>query len=289
MKIIEYKEQKKRGRTEFPVEYHHVTPNHPRYAMPHHWHEELEVIRILEGTFNLTLDEHEITASAGDYIIINGGTLHGGVPDHCIYDCAVLDYDALFKGNTLFQNTLEPLRGHRVKLKETLPGDDTEVRDLLSDLFRNLSVRDPGYEFRVIGLLSILTGHFLEKKYYDEAVRNTGAVDRIQSIKKVLDYIEQHYSEPVSLSELSAVSGMSPKYFCRFFREMTYKTPIDYLNYYRIEVAGIKLLSENASVTEVAFSCGFNELNYFIRCFKKYKGVSPKKYQLRPFKKEAGA
>lgn len=71
---------------------------------------------------------------------------------------------------------------------------------------------------------------------------------------------------------------MSPKYFCRIFRTVIHRTPIDYLNYYRIEKACYLLETEDLSITEVAYHCGFNDSSYFIRCFKKYKQITPTKY-----------
>ena len=68
---------------------------------------------------------------------------------------------------------------------------------------------------------------------------------------------------------------MSPKYFCRFFQEMTHRSPVDYLNYYRIERACYQLLTTNDTITEVAYNAGFNDL---IKTFKKYKGTTPKQY-----------
>ena len=53
--------------------------------------------------------------------------------------------------------------------------------------------------------------------------------------------IEDHYDECVTLDDLARIAGMNSKYFCRYFKEMTHRTPIDYLNYYRIEQACFKL------------------------------------------------
>ena len=83
---------------------------------------------------------------------------------------------------------------------------------------------------------------------------------------------------PLTLEEISGSVNMSPKYFCRFFHEMTHRTPIDYLNYYRIERACYQLITTNLSITEIAYASGFNDLSYFIKTFKKYKGTTPKKY-----------
>ena len=68
---------------------------------------------------------------------------------------------------------------------------------------------------------------------------------------------------------------MNPKYFCRFFRQMTQKTPVEYLNYYRIECAREQLSTTSCTVTEIAFNCGFNDVSYFIKIFRKYMGMTP--------------
>ena len=72
---------------------------------------------------------------------------------------------------------------------------------------------------------------------------------------------------------------MSPKYFCAFFKNMTKKSPVEYLNSYRVERAARKLLNSDLSVTDIAFSCGFNDLSYFIKTFKAEKGVTPAKFR----------
>ena len=78
---------------------------------------------------------------------------------------------------------------------------------------------------------------------------------------------------------LADVLNLSPEHFCRLFHSITGKSPIDYLNYYRIECACELLSSSQKSITEVAYSCGFNDLSYFNRIFKRYKKVTPGHYQ----------
>ena len=101
---------------------------------------------------------------------------------------------------------------------------------------------------------------------------------RILQLKQALEFMESSYNLPLTLEEISGSVNMSPKYFCRFFHEMTHRTPIDYLNYYRIERACYQLITTNLSITEIAYASGFNDLSYFIKTFKKYKGTTPKKY-----------
>lgn len=93
--------------------------------------------------------------------------------------------------------------------------------------------------------------------------------------------IKNDYSQPLTLSELAETARLNPQYLCRAFRQVTGKTPIDYLNYYRIECAAEKLCYTNLSVTEIALSCGFNDLSYFNRLFKRHKNASPSAFRKR--------
>lgn len=91
---------------------------------------------------------------------------------------------------------------------------------------------------------------------------------------------EQLYkaSHPDILADLSQVESVNSNYFCRYFRDMTDRTPIDYLNYYRIECACEMLSTRNVSIRDVAISCGYNSENYFIKTFRKHNGVMPKQF-----------
>lgn len=91
--------------------------------------------------------------------------------------------------------------------------------------------------------------------------------------------MRQNYNSPLTLEQIAAIAGMSSKYFCYFFKEMTQKSPINYLNNYRVERAARKLLATDMPVTEIAYNCGFNDLSYFIKTFKATKGITPYKFR----------
>ena len=73
MHDLNHNEDRPRGTYEFPFEFHHIDHTHPRYVMSYHWHVEYEIIRILEGSLTVTLDEKSFTAKAGDVIFVNSG------------------------------------------------------------------------------------------------------------------------------------------------------------------------------------------------------------------------
>ena len=136
-----------------------------------------------------------------------------------------------------------------------------------------------GYPFIVQGCLYQILGFIIQNGYFSSApLKNGRNYKKVSQLKRALALIEENYASPLTLEQLSAAAKMSPKYFCRFFQEMTHHTPIEYLNLYRIEHACYQLITTDRSVTEIAFNCGFNDLSYFIKTFKRYKGITPKRY-----------
>lgn len=283
MHYLAYNEGKQHGTAEFPVAYYYVNEEHSSYNMPFHWHKEWEIIRILKGDFPLYIEGEEYLAKEGDILLLREGVLHGGTPENCIYECFNFDLHGLFTNVLSVRNFLRPF--YRNKLLPTVSYPDRQpdiypiVQELLSAFEHHAS---EGFcALTTMGNISRLFATILEKHYYTEADSATENTRKITQLKPVLEYIESHFSGPLSLAELSAVIGMNPKYFCRFFTSITQQTPMNYVNYYRIQQASNMLSNTDLSVTEIGLECGFNDTCHFVKTFKKYKGVTPKQYQKR--------
>lgn len=280
MRYADYKEHRQHGSFEFPIAYYHITSSHPRYNMSYHWHTEYEIIRILAGELHLTLDGRELTLTEGSVVFLQDGVLHGGIPTDCIYECLVFDLKALLKEKSSCMKQLQRILNHSSTVHTLLPTALPEINALCSNLFHTVALANVSYEFAALGYLYQLLGLILEHHLYsDSAEPTTKSRQRLYQFKNVLSLIEEKYGDTLTLEDLSNSAGMTPKYFCRFFREMTQRTPIDYLNHYRIECACTQLSAANASITEIALSCGFNDISYFIKTFKKYMSVTPRQYR----------
>lgn len=282
MKHTSYNEQWQRGNFSFPVEYHYVTNHHPRFNMPYHWHLQYEIIRVLKGTFVISIDENEYTATAGDVLFINDGSVHGGkaVSEDTIYECMVFDRKML-EVSIGKQELLQKFFAHSILLNNLLEAKKDYIHKIIWVMFNALKKKNIGYEFIVQGALFAFIGFIFEHKLYEESLTNFANSNQrnIHKLKKAFKLIETSYNKPLTLEDLAATADLSPKYFCRFFKAMTNKTPISYLNYYRIECVCSKLVNElDISVIDIAYECGFNDVSYFIKTFRKYKGTTPKKY-----------
>ncbi|MGN0370557.1 MAG: AraC family transcriptional regulator [Butyrivibrio sp.] len=276
MKYLDYKENKKQGTEDFPVAFYHVTPNSPRYEMPYHWHPQIEIIRIIKGKFRLILDGeiHELTN--GDVVYITDGVSHGGTPENCIYECIVFDLKILQKSDNRSRELLRKLSRHEIFINPMALNEGNVPDSYISAVFESMY---GGAGMETIGALYMLYGRILKNELYsinDSA--NPSFTAHSLKFKKALDYIESHYTENISLEDMAKAAGMSPKYFCRYFRQMTDKTPVKYLNYYRIECACEQLATHSISVTDAALNNGFNDISYFIKTFKQLKGITPRQY-----------
>lgn len=278
MNYFAYHETKSRGRFDFPIEYHYVDAFHPRYAMPFHWHMEYELILVLKGTFSLSLESENMLLKPGDSVLVPEGVIHGGTPNECIYECIVFDLNRIVQERSILNSTLSYTLGH-CNLQNVY-ASGTDACEIVKKLFTALRGKNPGYELISTGLLYELMGTIVQKQLYingDE--KHTKNSKRTKQLKKALQLIRSGYENQITLQNLADEAGMAPKYFCRIFNEITGRTPIDYLNYYRIECAGERLILTDESITDIALSCGFNDLSYFSRMFKKYKGLSAKEFR----------
>lgn len=284
MKHDGYNEFQQRGRFDFPIEFYHVDRTHQRFHMPYHWHIEYEIIWIKQGQMQFTLNEDAVTAKAGDVIFIRDGIIHGGTPcsNDTIYDCVVFNMQNLLAGSHSFKDKIEDILKHDILINKYLPVGTPHIPIIIKEMFQALQSEADGYELIVTGMLYAFFGFALQYKLYhypkapDILKKNRKL---LKQLKKTFALIDSSYNQPLTLADLADAAGLTPNYFCRFFKKITQQAPIDYLNSYRIETACIKLLHTNESITDISLSCGFNDLSYFIKTFRRYKGVSPLKYQ----------
>ncbi|MBQ8409660.1 MAG: AraC family transcriptional regulator [Clostridia bacterium] len=279
MKYAEYKEQKKHGSESFPIQYYFVDENHPQYVMPLHWHREFEVIRVKQGTLTLYLNNIECRMGAGEVRFVAPGTLHRGEPSDCVYECAVFDMRMISGYNSVaVSELLRPIESGDMEVDVSCPAAEGAACALL-DAVR---AEESYFELKVLALIA----EIFYSMYDCGAVRPLHSEGRRFAHRRavmtlLIDKIEKEYTKRITLSDLAEMTQINEKYLCRFFKEFTGQTPIDYINRLRIDRACYEMTVNKMNVTEAAYECGFNELSYFSKTFKKYKGMSPGQYKQR--------
>jgi len=278
MRYIDYNEPIQHGTPEQPIAWYHVDEKHPRYHMAIHWHLDYEIVRVLSGSLTLSIDNARVCAREGDLVFIGKGAVHGGEPDGSVYECVVFDPAALLKCD-MAAPALTPLLAHSIHLNWAVCEAHRELLSLTDRLFACAEAPEEARGLLAAGYLMALFGTLATLDAHPLKIEPLFSRQKAEHLEPALDYIDEHFREHISLDELARLTGMSGKYFCRYFRAIIHRSPIDYLNFYRVEQAGALLVNTEMTVAEVAYHCGFNDSSFFIKQFRHYKAMTPGQYR----------
>jgi AraC-like DNA-binding protein len=155
--------------------------------------------------------------------------------------------------------------------------------ETLADQIRDFQ-RTKGPE-RIIGLLTLLQQLSQQWQFGEEvglpATESeqdyvSGSYYRLQ---RVFQYIADNFDRTISLEEVARLTHLNKYTFSRYFKKITHKSFVNYLNEFRIGVACRLLRRPNYSIAQISMHCGFNNLSHFYRQFKKYMRCTPKEYR----------
>lgn len=280
MKYLDYFERIQHGTVSYPIAYYHVTHDHPRYEMIHHWHIEHELIVVESGFLNVNLDGTDYRLGAGDACFISDGVVHSAKPEHAVYDSIVFDMRALLTRNQAGNKAISDIISHHRVVTPILPSGDEKILSLAASIREASENGANGFELVVQGAILQLIGIITMRHLYGgERIADKRSTGQLEPFKRVIGYIEENYASRIMLADLAKTAGMTPKYFCSFFYSMTRKTPIEYVNSYRIERACEQLITSDTSITDIGLNCGFNEISYFIKTFRRHVGTTPHQYR----------
>lgn len=282
---------------DYPVGVYYVEP-HKMYMnyVRWHWHEELEINLVKNGTAEFTIGDEKIILNEGQGIFLNKNVLHA-IRSVNGDDCILLSL--IFNPNVLFHNDSSALALNYINSVVddsnmrylTLERKDMWGRNMLAylgDIFDANFSQEFGYELSTKSALCQLWLLLLKKCNYksipsigQSKKSTTLSPDEIR-IKDAILYIHTHYTEAISLDDIAASIHVSKSECCRCFKRAVNLTPFEYLMRYRILQAADKILQHDrntTSISELAISVGFNNTSYFNKLFKKYFNCTPTEYR----------
>lgn len=241
-----------------------------------HWHERMEILRIISGSLELQIGENYLTLHSGEAAVINSRMLHCGYSgsNGVEYHAIMFDVDRLCNTTNVSAKYLSPLCRHEVKFKTVVSEPEViEQIDRLVDCYKKNEIAgNPllalGRVYEILGLLYI---HSLDQKI--ELKNVDGEFDA------VLEYISKHCCEKLSARTLSEYFNYNETYFCRRFKAITGLTVMNYIKILRMEEAAQLLEKGDEEIGIVARKCGFTDSCYFSNCFRKHFGYSPKTFR----------
>ena len=154
--------------------------------------------------------------------------------------------------------------------------DVSQYAAILTDIYTLASSSDYIRDMRINGKLNDLLTLLMESSWHREAHTNAPKKMEISQVKSFLD---EHYSEKLSLESVASHFFIDKHYLARLFKEQYGVTLVTYLQQVRITHAKRMLRFTDKSIEEIGLECGIGELNYFSRVFKKLEGVSPSEFR----------
>lgn len=256
--------------------------------IPWHWHEEFEFVQVIEGETCVLCGKTEYVIHAGDGVFINSNVMHkfkrahAGQPTRINSFVFKSELVAGFPQSIVQQRYIQPLM-HCPALADVFLRQDVpwqkDALDHFEKAFSAFIGDQYGYEIIVqVELMQMLHEIIFNLKDYiteSDLVQNKDSA----RIKQMIGYIQAHYAEPLTVSQIAGASSISESECYRCFRKLLDTSPIDYLLQYRIRVAAGMLANSDMSISDICFATGFNSPSYFAKVFRHALQSSPRTYR----------
>ncbi len=247
----------------------HLHPEHKISGA--NYHENVELIYVLNGTGTFWNDGVQNTLIEGDLIAITSNNMHDVSTNSEIhYQYLIVDRSFCLANH---------FDSNKLYLKNQKFRDEA-----LTAAFKRLSeayCAPKDTPFRVQEIRSIvLSMMFRLGRYYSTPTDGTENTHLDTCLRQAIAYIRQNYKDPsLSLDRIAEFVGLSKYYFARKFKETTHHTCVWYINMIRCTHAKELLIESDLKAGEIGVQCGFNSHSYFTRTFHDYIGVSPDEFR----------
>lgn len=270
-----------------------VLSEHDRYhqrAVPWHWHQELELFYVLSGVVDYATPHERVTLGPGCAGIVNANVLHitravDGMPGVDLLIHMPRPQFTAERGSRVWRTCVEPLvSATSVELLAVTPdgADGARLCETIRRSFDTVVDEGPGWELRLRSQLSEIWLAFLELarprlKDGPAAMPNP----RDERLRAMIEYVELHFAERVSVSDIAAAAFTSERECHRTFRECLGVTPAQYLRDYRIQQACRMLAHTTRLLAAIAGRCGLGSPSHFGQTFRAAMGCTPSEYRRR--------
>lgn len=227
------------------------------------WHPNIEILRCVAGEGYVTVDDCDIPFNVGEIVVINSNRLHK------VSSAGMVEYDVLIVDRKFCAE-------NGIPTEETLFEDCIFDAELCKDFDNVIECCDRDARTRTAeirsAVLKILIRLYAEHTVSENAESASSAT--VERIKNVVRFIRQNFEEELTLEEIAAHVGVSKFHLSREFKRFSGQTVFEHINAVRCKEAK-RLMEEGMSVSAAAMSCGFNNMSYFSRTYKRYTGVLP--------------
>lgn len=249
------------------------------YRNPH-LHNDFEFCIIIDGTVNVRTKKEEFVLSKNSIILFNQNQPHelSSLERNSI----ILSVQISHKFCDYYFPTLNKIEFDVLNISNNLSEQQRlTFRSLLMEVALRYFKKDFGFEFVCIGLLNILFYQLLNCVPYHTIsdVEQSMSFKKIKRLKRIIDYVEDHYCEKLLLSDIAKKENLSLAYMSHLFKNNLNMTFQQYLNSFRLEKAKRLIVKSDMKLLDICMECGFSDGKYLNRLFYNQYGCTPKEYR----------
>ncbi|HET7117429.1 MAG TPA: AraC family transcriptional regulator [Hanamia sp.] len=254
------------------------------FDFPLHFHEEFELnfIKNAAGAQRVIGDHVEEIGDI-ELVLVGANLQHGWFTHKCkgkiIHEITIQFHRDLFDEKFLLRNQMSFIKQlFQSSSRGVLFSKATSLA--IMPRIVNL-VKKHGFD-SVLELMSILHDLSISRNFRtlsDASFNKEISSYSSRRIDKIMEFVNQNFSQNITLGDAARIAGMTEVSFSRFFKLRTGKTFVDTLNEIRLGHASRMLIDTTQSINEIAYKCGFNNMSNFNRIFKKKKNTTPKDFR----------
>lgn len=247
-----------------------------------HYHPDIEIIIVIEGALKLMIENSLFSIKENNFILIPSNNIHFTLPDkkniHLVFQFSPKMFDQIDLLNKIMTEIKAPVLSSELSSRS---------KELIQNKFEIIRTewlyKKNGFNIVIEAILQellIYIGRELSL-FTVEKPLNSGTKIKNSSkfISDVVHYIDEHYSEKVTLDAISTHVNLSKYYFSRIIKKHLGMSFTDYLTHYRINRAQFILSETQKNVEEVGYLVGYRYTQSFYKSFKKVTGMSPNEYR----------
>ena len=271
----------------FPIDshIHYYIEDLPHFIVPWHYHPAIEIMYITRGIGTRFVGDCIEQYEEGDVCMIGPNLPHEWRNDDAYFDkesglratCICLFFKReIFDPNFIRLPEMNNIRDLIERSRKFTGKSKLEITRFIRSSVNDVGVR------KVTNLLTLLELMATSTEY--ELLASVGFTNSVNSedferFNKVYKFLVKNFATSIRLEEVSTLVGLTPTAFCRYFKERTKKTFVEYLNEMRIGYSKKLLLENKMKISTISGEVGFPNLSNFISQFKKVTGMSPSQFQ----------
>jgi AraC-like DNA-binding protein len=249
-----------------------------------HFHSEVEILLVVQGTGVRYVGDSVEPFAPGDLVMIGPNVSHEWCSDKSpgsgISEAIYILFNTEIMGNGFWNLPESKIILKIIQQSERGIKLTGKTRDEAASMMRRI---DTSYGFsRITLLMNILEliAFNDEYQYLATPVAQNTIYDRdTERLNKVYKYVLDNCQQDITLQSAASIANLSKPAFCRYFRKRANKTFVRFLNEVRVGHACRLLVNENHSVADICYTCGYNNISYFIRQFRAITGFTPLGYR----------